>query len=114
MCDRWLRSFEDFAIDVGEPPSVSHSLDRIDNEVGYQPGNVKWSTITEQVRNRRISVYVEMNGRHHLKKLCDELGVDYFNAYHLIIRKKVTASVAFEILRNSKEATISNGLEESP
>ena len=37
---------------IGERP-IGHSLDRIDNNYGYYPGNLKWSTYSDQLRNRR-------------------------------------------------------------
>ena len=48
----WL-SFDQFLADVGERPSLAHSLDRIDGTQGYRPGNVRWATKQEQNRNRR-------------------------------------------------------------
>jgi hypothetical protein len=54
VCDRWLASFEAFALDVGEPPTPQHSLDRWPNASGdYEPGNVRWATWQEQRDNRR-------------------------------------------------------------
>ena len=52
VCDKWLNSFEAFFTDVGKAPSLDHSIDRIDNDGNYEPGNVKWSTQYEQVNNR--------------------------------------------------------------
>ena len=51
VCERWL-IFENFYADMGDPPP-GMSIDRIDNEGNYEPGNCKWSTASEQVRNRR-------------------------------------------------------------
>ncbi len=54
VCDAW-HDFETFAKDMGERPSPSHSIDRIDNNKNYGPDNCKWSTLTEQARNKRTS-----------------------------------------------------------
>lgn len=58
ICDEWHDSIEAFFRDVGHPPSDAHTLDRIDNFKGYEPGNVRWATTTEQARNRRNCVEI--------------------------------------------------------
>jgi hypothetical protein len=53
ICDRWLLSFESFYVDMGLSPSINHSVDRIDVNGNYEPGNCKWSTAREQRLNQR-------------------------------------------------------------
>ena len=49
---RW-DSFENFLADMGKKPAAGMSLDRINNELGYFPENCRWTTHSEQNRNRR-------------------------------------------------------------
>lgn len=52
VCERWLE-FLNFYADMGPRPTRSHSIDRIDNDRGYEPGNCRWVTWSEQMLNRR-------------------------------------------------------------
>lgn len=53
VCERWMDSFSNFFEDMGAKPTPKHTLDRVDNEKGYNPNNCVWATRTQQVNNRR-------------------------------------------------------------
>jgi hypothetical protein len=56
VCERWNESFEAFLADVGIAPSPDLSLDRWpNNDGGYEPGNVRWATASQQTANTRMT-----------------------------------------------------------
>lgn len=61
VCDLWRLSYRAFYEHVGSRPSPLHSLDRIDNDGNYEPGNVRWATAQEQGLNRRRNPYYDRN-----------------------------------------------------
>lgn len=63
MHQEWFDSYEAFATHVGPRPSPKHSLDRINNEIGYVPGNVRWATSIEQANNTRKNTRLTHNGK---------------------------------------------------
>jgi hypothetical protein len=77
VCPEWADSFHAFAEAVGQPPSDEHTIDRIDNNRGYVPGNVRWAAKKEQANNRSDNVFIEMDGeRRTLQQWCEVFGVD--------------------------------------
>lgn len=61
VCDRW-HLFDNFLADMGLKPDVEMSIDRIDNNGDYAPGNCRWATPTQQNRNSRQNVLVSYEG----------------------------------------------------
>lgn len=61
---RWLgpSGFLNFIADMGQRPSPRHSIERIDNAGNYEPGNCRWATMREQLRNTRRCVNITVNG----------------------------------------------------
>ena len=62
IADEWRRDFAAFLAHVGPRPTAAHSIDRIDNNRGYEPGNVRWATPVEQARNTRRNRYITIDG----------------------------------------------------
>jgi hypothetical protein len=63
VCERWRGSFLAFLEDVGVRPTGRHSLDRIDNNGNYEPGNVRWVTQAEQATNGRRNRHITHGGK---------------------------------------------------
>lgn len=53
ICEQWRNDFTAFIRYIGPRPSDQYSVDRIDNDKGYEPGNVRWATREQQAQNRR-------------------------------------------------------------
>ncbi len=54
VCEEWRATFPAFFAHIGPRPSRQHSVDRMDNDRGYEPGNVRWATAKEQQNNTRV------------------------------------------------------------
>lgn len=79
ICDRWSdidTGFAAFFSDMGRKPSRSHSIDRVDVNGHYEPGNCRWATQRQQQRNRRSNVLIEAFGRTQcVSAWAEEIGV---------------------------------------
>ena len=77
VCKEW-DNYPQFLADVGRRPSSLHTLDRLDNDKGYEPGNCAWTTRTQQARNRRSTRKVSLNGEQmSLAEACERTNAHY-------------------------------------
>ena len=65
ICSRWRDDYAAFLFDVGRRPNASATLGRIDNSRGYEPGNVRWESWTDQQNNRRDNHTIVFQGVTH-------------------------------------------------
>jgi hypothetical protein len=77
VCERWEKDFRDFLADMGEcPPGMT--LDRINNDGNYEPGNCRWATTAEQNRNQSRTKLVPMKDDEIcLMDACIRAGINY-------------------------------------
>jgi hypothetical protein len=62
VCDRWM-SFDNFFADMGPKPTPKHTIDRINNDGNYEPGNCRWATLFEQANNTRRNIFILYRGQ---------------------------------------------------
>lgn len=75
VCERWRTSFQNFLQDMGVRPDEM-TIERIDNNGNYEPGNCRWATRFEQASNTRRNRFVEIAGqRKTVSQLAREIGV---------------------------------------
>lgn len=104
VCERW-NSFDNFLEDMGNRPSATHSIERIDNSKGYFPENCRWATPKEQANNTRRNVIVKINSKE--MTLAQAVRSPEANPYSLSydvvkyrVRMKWDAGQLFSPLRN--------------
>lgn len=92
VCDRWKESFNSFFEDMGERPKWK-TLDRINNDGNYEPSNCKWSTRSEQQRNRRSNKIFMHNGEEKcLTEWCEILGLSNKKVWNKLRYRDYTIS----------------------
>lgn len=62
VCARWRNSFEAFLADMGPRPSAKYSIDRRNNDLGYNKANCRWALRKDQDRNRQGNRFVTIGG----------------------------------------------------
>lgn len=94
--DSWANSYEKFLSDVGNRPSLLHTLDRIDNNGDYMPGNCRWITRRDQCQNRKNNYLITFRGI--TRSLSDWSEITGIPTHTL--RRRVQNKVPTEIILN--------------
>lgn len=95
VCEEWDRSFPTFLRDMGLCPP-GQSIDRLENDGNYEPGNCRWATRVEQNNNQRRNIAVEHGGRvQTIAQWSRELGLRYATLHRRIVIKGESSAVAF-------------------
>ena len=63
VSEAWRKSFQQFLDDMGKAPTKCHSIERVNNDMGYSKENCIWATASEQMSNTRYNVIIEYNGK---------------------------------------------------
>lgn len=63
VCNEWRDSFLSFRDYIGPKPGAGYSIDRINNDGNYEPGNVRWATQMEQCHNRSTNHWLTLDGQ---------------------------------------------------
>lgn len=96
VCKSWSESFESFIRDVGYPPGKGYSLDRINNDGDYSPGNVRWATQLEQSRNTRRNILITYKGEIKvLKDWAVTLGISHYTLVDRLHVQDLSVDEAF-------------------
>ena len=78
VCSEWRENPVLFVHHIGKRPTPRHSLDRMDNNKDYIPGNVRWATKLDQSRNRRSVNTINVDGKEiPIIEHCQNIGVKY-------------------------------------
>lgn len=90
VCDEWREDFLAFLRHIGPKPEGRYSIDRIDVNGNYEPGNVRWATDVQQSRNRRN---VPTVGGVDVPSVRDDNGVSR-TTYHRRVRAGISPAIA--------------------
>lgn len=85
VCDDW-QNFDGFISDMGHRPTPEHTIDRIDNDGNYEPGNCRWALMSDQANNKSTNIFVAIDGvKLSLTQWSRKAGI-----HHMTVRYRAT------------------------
>lgn len=94
----WDASYKAFERDMGKCPH-GHSIERLDADKGYEPGNCEWQPRSQQNVNKRNSVWIDLDGeRMNLVEACRRAGIHYSYVSALSGKRQIPHQAAFDHL----------------
>jgi transposase len=106
VCQEWRDSFARFFEDMGPRPTPAHSIERIDNDGPYEPGNCRWATLDEQANNKRRTIKV---GGKTITEIAQETGLDKKTIRARFYQGNTERILSPETLRRKDIATLNKG-----
>lgn len=88
VCEEWSNSFAAFLKHIGTRPTDKHSIDRINVNGNYEPGNCRWATPVEQSANRRDTTKFLFNGEMMaLSHIAKSVGIPQSTMHRLVMKR---------------------------
>lgn len=110
VCERWRAAFENFLMDMGPRPSAKHSIDRVDNNGNYEPGNCRWATVQEQANNKSNNVIIEIEGE---SKTLSEWARFYKTPYADVWRRYRSGITGMALFRTTRRQITHQGITDT-
>ncbi len=106
VCPEWAGSFTAFYADMGERPGQDYTLDRVNGDKGYGPGNTRWATRLTQARNREYCALICILGKkRHVWEWASLLKVKPTTVHHWLWRVKRGELAWGDLERRVRHAT---------
>lgn len=104
MHEKWKNSYLSFLEDVGRAPSKNYSIDRIDVNGNYEPGNVRWADSKTQNRNKRNNVYLSYNEETKtISEWAEITGIKYTTILARLFRKlSIEDTLTLPLMKRTK------------
>jgi hypothetical protein len=111
VCDTWLESYDAFYTDMGPCPE-GHTLERLDNSMGYAPDNCAWVDWTAQINNRRNTKVLVANGKAQpLSVWARELGLKPSTIHKRLERMGIERALSPENLNTVRSREFVHGTQ---